>query len=178
MTPLPLNQPTDAPLPLSAVCPSWRGSLIPSSFEALNRGLQRLRDRTRNLPFLVLRYRREVDYDGLVEYIDLPQAFATMAEGVARVERLMADTIEATPDWNMVKVEAPFRLPMDSSVRSIRIVYSRGCRFQDGSGFNSLTTECHVLEATASEVIGPELLGGVASQTEWVAFLRAEGGTA
>ena len=61
------------------------------------------------------------------------------------------------------------------SFDNVRSVRSTGCRLDDGSGFNSLTVEFHVLQVRAGEPVGPELLGCFDAEAEWVAFLTAEG---
>jgi hypothetical protein len=75
-------------LPLNQIHPTWRGSMSPSAFEALKRGMERERNRLSGSVFLVVAFRQEFDYDGLEEDLQLLEGFSNLEEAIRHVDQL------------------------------------------------------------------------------------------
>lgn len=170
--------------PLSSVWSSWKGGLIPSAFAALQRGIQRERERFRGKPFVAVAQRCEIDYDGLWKYFDLIEGFADQPTAVNHVRRqaeaalssAIAEPSYGTYRWQVVDPSvAPLFFQKGPNNPSINSVFCERFKVANGSGYDSKYFEFEVLHVTSAEIIGPELFSFVGGTFEWTSFLISRG---
>ena len=164
---------------LSSVFPCWKGSLIPSAFEALQRGLERERERLRSKPFVVMATRYEFDYDGFAEYIDLLDGF-TAEDGAVEYARHSVEVARrntlAEPSyggyrWQVVEGEWSPLFVDRQDCEHIRRVFRTQLKMVTGSGYDSRYFEFDVLHISAAEIIGPELFAYIGAEIEVTWYL-------
>ncbi len=172
-----------ATLPLSQIHPSWRGSLIPSAFDALTRGIEREKSRLSGLSFLTLTFRQEYDYDGLTENLQLLEGFSDEATAVHYVEQLTEQALSASlavPSYGNYRWRHDpsrdnecFKAKHESSL--VRCVYLRSFKVLNDSGYDSKYFQFEVVCVDYPSVFGPDLLTYYDAEPEWVAYFISKG---
>jgi len=171
-------------LPLCQIHPSWRGSIIPSAFEALARGIERERNRLSGSAFLALTFRQEFDYDGLTEYLELLRGFSDEAVAIHYVEETAAQALTAsltTPSysehrrWRHDQSRDNERFKEKHESPFVRGVHLRGFKTLNDSGFDSIYFQFEVVRVSDPSVIGPDLLSYFDAESEWVDYFISKG---
>ena len=170
-------------LPLSQIHPSWRGSLIPSAFDALTRGMERERNRLSGLSFLTLTFRQEYDYDGLMEDLQLLKGFSDEATAIHYVEQLTEQALSASlaaPSygnyrWRHDPSRDNERLKAKHESSLVRCVHLRSFKILNDSGYDSKHFQFEVVCVNHPSVFGPDLLTYYDAESEWVAYFISKG---
>jgi hypothetical protein len=170
-------------LPLGQIHPSWRGSLIPSAFDALTHGIERERIRLFGLSFLTLTFRQEYDYDGLTEYLHLLEGFSDEATAIHYVEQLTEQTLSASlaePSYGNYKWRHDtsrdnerFKAKHESSL--VRCRHLTSFKILNDSGYDSKYFQFEVLRVNHPAVLGPDLFTYYDAESEWVAYFISKG---
>jgi len=174
-------------LPLSKIYPGWRGSLIPSGFDALLRGIEREKARLSGLAFLTLTFRQQYDYDGLMEDLQLLEGFSDKAAAIDYVEQLAEQTLSASlaePSYGghyTWRHDAPrdnerFKEKHESSL--VRCIHLRSFRITLDSGYDSKYFQFEVLRVNDPAVVGPDLFAYYDAEFEWEVYFLSKGETA
>ena len=170
--------------PLKQIHPTWRGSMIPSAFEALKRGMARERSRLSGSVFLAVAFRREFDYDGLAEDLQLLEGFSDLEEAIRHVEQLTEQALSeslAKPSsygsytWRHDASRDNERFKAGHESSSVRCVHLRSFKVLTDSGYDSRYVQFEVLRVDPSAVLGPDLVAYYDAQPEWEAYLISEG---
>lgn len=170
-------------LPLSEIHPTWRGSLIPSAFEALKRGIERERIRLSGSSFLTLTFRQEYDLEGLTQYLQLLQGFSDEATAIHYVERLAEQNLSASlaePSYGKYKWRHDAsrdnkRLKAQHESSLVQCLYLRSFEVLDGSGYDSKGFQVEVLRVNHLAVLGPDLFTYLDAENQWVCYLISKG---
>jgi len=172
-----------ATLPLSQIHPSWRGSLIPSAFDALTRGIERERNRLSGLSYLTLTFRQDYDCDGLMEDLQLLEGFSDEATAIHYVEQLTEQTLSASlaaPSYGNYRWchdpsrdNERFKEKHETSL--VRCVHLRSFRVLNYSGYDSKYFQFEVVYVNYPSVFGPDLLTYYDAELEWVAYFISKG---
>ncbi len=170
-------------LPINQIHPSWRGSLIPSAFDALTRGIERERTRLFGFSFLTLTFRQEYDYDGLMEDLQLLQGFSDEAAAVRYVDQLAKQALPASlaaPSYGNYRWRHDpsrdnerFKAGHESSF--VRCVHLRSFKILNDSGYDSKYFQFEVLCVSHPSVFGPNLFTYYDAESEWVAYFISKG---
>jgi hypothetical protein len=169
-------QMTNEPLiPLSQIHHSWGGSLIPSAFDALTRGIEREGIRLFGLPFLTLTFRQVYDFDGLYEDLQLLEGFSDEANAIHYVDQLTEQTLSESlrePGYGNYKWrhDTPrdnerFKANHESSL--VRCIHLRSFRITLDSGYDIKYFQFEVLRVNLPEVVGPDLFTYYDARFEW-----------
>jgi hypothetical protein len=171
-------------LPLSRIHPSWQGSLIPSAFEALTRGLERERTRLSGSALLALAFRQEFDYDGLTCYLELVKGFRDEAAAIHSVEEaagqalstaLTAPSYSQHRRWRRDPSRDNERFTEKHESPLVRGVHLRSFKVLNDSGFDSIYFQFEVVRVSDPSVIGPDLLSYFDAESEWVDYFISKG---
>jgi hypothetical protein len=171
-------------LPLTRICPSWNGRLIPSAFAALQEGLRRERARLGNRPFVTLVFRQDYDSDGLAETLELLESFSDQAAAVHFAEKAAETALAAAlaaPSYGQYRWRlddpqgASSRFKRGPAGTTAASVHSRTFKLVNGSGYDSKHFQFEVIRVTGGEVIGPALFSFVNAEPEWTSFLISKG---
>ena len=181
----------DEPLPLSRIHEGWKGKLLPDSFNALQRGIEAERTRFSGCRHLALVLRREIDYDGLIEFLELPEGFADETEATAYpdhwYDRTLPEVIakanadshslynwrhDASRDGERFETLAhpPRRDP--SVVRCLNL---RSFQCTADTGFDKRYFQCETLAFAHPEIIGPDLFDYLPLEDEWTSYFLSKG---
>lgn len=155
-------------IPLSRINPKWRGGIIPSAFEALERGIEREKARLTGSTYLTLLFRNEYDIDGLLKHLNLLEGFTDEETAVSYIDRLAEQTLKEELDgkgWSLSKVwrhevdqdNKRFRRKKDNP--RVQGVYLRSFKIKGDSGVESKYFQFEVLRIGGGEGIGPDLFG-------------------
>lgn len=82
-------------LPLKNICPIWNGSLIPTEFAALLRGIEREKARLHELRFLAFRFRREIVKRVVLMSVEILDGFPDQASAVRSTDQAAAEALAA-----------------------------------------------------------------------------------
>ena len=170
-------------LPLSRIHTSWRGSLIPSAFDALTRGIERERTRLFGLSFLTLKFRQEYDYDGLMEYLELLEGFSDEATAIHYVDQLTEQTLSASlaePSygdykWRHDASRDNERVKAKHESSLVRCIHLRSFRITLDSGYDIKYFQFEVLCVNYPAVLGPDLFSYYDAESEWVDYFKSKG---
>jgi len=170
-------------IPLNQIHPDWEGSLIPSDFDALKRGIERERVRLFGLPFLTLTFRKEFDYDGLMEYLQLLEGFSDEATAIHYVEQLTEQTLSASlvaPSYgdyiwrhDASRDNECIKARHEGSL--VRCIHLRSFRITLDSGYDIKYFQFEVLCVNHPGVLGPDLFSYYDAESEWVDYLKSKG---
>jgi hypothetical protein len=167
-------------LPLNQVFSGWSGQRIPSAFAALTRGIEREKARLSGLPYLGLMFRREFDYDGATEYLELLRGFSDQGAAVHYAEELaaqiLADSLAESPDWRVDTSWDNARVKPAHDGASVQCAHLRSFRVFDGSsGFNSKYFQIEVLCVDPLDGVGQNLFAYLDAGDEWVSYFISRG---
>lgn len=177
-------QMTTQPLiPLSQIHPSWGGSLIPSAFDALTRGIERERIRLFGLPFLTLTFSQDYDMDGLMEYLQLLEGFSDEASAIHYVEQLTEQTLSASLGkpgygnykWRHDASRDNERVKAKHESSLVRCIHLKSFRITLDSGYDIKYFQFEVLCVNLPAVVGPDLLTYYDAQNEWEDYFISKG---
>jgi hypothetical protein len=175
---------TDNLLPLSRICPSWHGRLVPAAFAAVQEGLRRERDRLGSRPFVALVFRQDYDADGLGETLELLESFADPAAAVDFVEKAaeaalaaaLAEPSYGPYSWRLDEPPgASSRYKRGPAGTAVDSVHARTFKLVNGSGYDSKYFQFEVVRVAGGEVVGPALFSFVDAEPEWTSFLISRG---
>jgi hypothetical protein len=170
--------------PLSCIHPNWRGSLIPSAFDALTRGIERERTRVSGSNYLALTFRREFDYDGLMEYLQLLNGFSDEVTAIHYVDELAAQALSTSltaPSygerrrWRHDPSRDNERFKDKHESPLVWGVHLRSFKTLNDSGFDSIYFQFEVVRVNDPSVIGPDLLSYLDAESEWVDYFISKG---
>ena len=166
-------------LPLGQVHPSWRGSLIPSAFDALMLGIERERMRFFGLPFVTLIFRQEYDYDGLTVYLQLLEGFSDEANAILHIEQLaeqslsesLAEPSDGKYKWrhDVSRDNERFKAKHESSL--VRGIHLNSFKILNDSGYDTKYFQFEVLRVNHPAVLGPDLFMYFDAEDEWASYL-------
>jgi hypothetical protein len=170
-------------IPLSSICHCWKSRFIPSAFAALQRGIKREKERFREKPFVLLSLRREFDYDGLWDYLELIEGFCDQAAAKLSARRhaeVALDRALAKPSyggyqWHKVEPRQWSFFHRKTTSDAIQSVFTERFTVTNGSGFDSIYFEFEVLHVRTPDVIGSELFCFIDAESEWASFLVRRG---
>ena len=170
-------------LPLSQICPSWRGNLIPSAFDALTRGIERERKRLFGLSFLTLTFHEEYDYDGLWERLHLLEGFSDEETAIHYVDQLTERTLSeclAEPSygdyrWRRDASRDNERFKANHETSVVRCRHLRSFKVLNDSGYDSEYFQFEVLRVNHPAALGPDLFTYLEAEFEWVRYLISKG---
>ncbi len=168
---------------LSEIHYSWRGGLIPSSFDALTRGIESEESRLCNSSFLTLTFRQEYDYDGLMEYLELLEGFSDEATAIQYVEQVTAQNLSASlaePGygnyrWRHDASRDDERFKTNRESPLVRCRHLRSFKILNDSGYDSKYVQFEVLCVNPAAVLGPELFAYYDAESEWVGYFISRG---
>lgn len=168
---------------LSSFYPAWTGNIVPKAFEKLCRGKELENDRLKKTPYIVLVFKREYDYDGLSESIDLIERFSEKTEAIhfadsyclKQMEISITKSSYGNNKWRVVSESENERFVSGFTNENVNCIYLRSNKVKDGSGYNSLYLQVEVLSVNTSEIIGPQLFSYLQTEWEWVNYLMEKG---
>ena len=82
-------------LPLQDICPTWKGSLIPSEFAALLRGIEREKARLQGLRFLAFRFQHEIDKGKISRSLAILNGFPDQVAAIRSTDQEAAEALAA-----------------------------------------------------------------------------------
>jgi hypothetical protein len=150
-------------LALSSICPTSRGQLIPSAFASFQRGMDKEKARFIGKPFVVLKWRGQIDYDSCEKYCefleDFDNKFAALEYARQQVETALTLALQE-PDhpWQLVSRTTPSSHPLRPDTCTICNVFSESFEVNGGMGYFSREVEIEVLHVSDNEIIGVNLL--------------------
>ncbi len=182
----------DEPLPLSRIHAGWKGKLFPDYFNALQRGIEAEKSRFSGYRYLALVYRREIDYDGLLEFLELPEGFADEAEATLYpdhwYDRVLSEVIAAAnaDSHSLYKSRHDassdgerferFAHPPRRDKSLVRCLNLRSFQYTADTGYDKRYFQCETLAFAHSEIIGPDLFDYFPLEDEWKSYFIELGG--
>ncbi len=170
-------------LPLQDICPTWKGSLIPSEFAALLRGIEREKARLNGSRFLTLRFQHEIDKGLVSRSLAILNGFPDQVAAIHSTDQEAAEALAAAfvepwclddSKWMQMLMSDRFHVkpnPDDSHVTSI---YDKVfCLHNSPLGIRYFRFE--VFHVTSKEIIGPDFFSAIGAESEWVQYLIAQG---
>lgn len=147
------------------------------------RGMERERVRLAGASFLTLAFRREYDYDGLREYLQVLDGFSDEADAVHEVERLaeqhlaaaLAEPGHGRYQWrhDVSSNNKRFKANHDSAL--VQCVYRRSFEVLNDSGYDSKQFQFEVLRMDPRAAFVPDLVRYFDAEAEWVQYFISKG---
>lgn len=170
-------------IPLSRIHSNWRGSFVPSAFEAVKRGIEREKARLHGSTFLALLFRQEYDYDGLTERLELLKGFPNEASAVQYVEQLAAQELATSLGepgscgnaWRRNASREDKRFKPNREGARVRCAKLRSFEIKKDTGYDSKRVQFEVLHVDPVETVGSELLAYFDAESEWVDYFISKG---
>jgi hypothetical protein len=169
-------------LPLSQIHPSWTASMTPSDFDVLTRGIERERARLIGMPFLTIRFNKELDYDGEEESLELLEGFSDEASAIRHVDQLADQTLTAYLEkrghhntWNHDVSRDNARYVANHESSLVRCVHLRSFHITIDTLWEQKGLQFEVLSVDLPEGIGPDLLAYYDAEWEWQRHFVSKG---
>ena len=170
-------------IPLSLVHVDWQGHLIPAAFDACQRGIELERNRLAGASYITLAFRREFDFDGLTEYLDLTEGFSELSAAVRFVNDLAMRTLPpalAEPGYGHYTWRHDARRDNERFIAGhestlVKCSYLRSFRVLTDSGYDSKYFQFEVLTISSPMIVGAPLFSYLMQEQEWVCYFVAKG---
>ena len=169
-------------LPLGQIHPSWKGSLSPADFDVLTRGIERERTRLLGLPFLTLRFNKDVDYDGLDDSLEILEGFSDEASAIHQVDQLAEQTLTAYlarrgygNTWRHNVSRDDLRIESNHEGPLVRCIHLRSFEIALDTGYNSMNFQFEVLSVDLPAGLGSGLFAYYDAQWEWQQYFISKG---
>lgn len=168
----------DKRVPLSLAVPGWQGRLIPEAVEKVARGVALEQERLRGSRFLMVLRRHELQYDGLMEWVeivggyrDVESAVSTaQIKGAQRIvemgrrldpEHQMKHQKPLTPEWP--------RMPATWEGKSLPRFADR---LSDGEGWFAIEVNAGVIPTDPDNPINQEVIDAIGMMWETVCWFK------
>jgi hypothetical protein len=155
----------------------------PSYQEALSRGMEREKDRLADSTFIILRYNRYLDYDGLSESLELLDGFSEMAKAILAVDQLTEETLKASlgalsykgSDWRHDDARDNAGIMANHEGLLVRRIHMRSYLLTDDSMYNKKEVLFEALCVSLPDAIGAELFAYYDAKSEWEQYFYSKG---
>ena len=178
---------TQQTIPLNTICPCWKFQLIPTAFEALQRGIAREKERFQNKPFILYSLVRDSDYDSAdMDYLELIEGFTDQASAIRQsrthageaLSRALAETGYGSLPWRQVYHTWGPVLPVENKKSDVlKRVFEERFKVASRTGYYSMYYSFEVLHVRTLDIIGPELFCFIDAEWAWISFLTGRGET-
>jgi hypothetical protein len=170
-------------LPLSQLFGFWKGNLIASAFQALQRGLDKERQRLGACQYIVIELTREFDYDGLWERIKLLQGFdaPTLARQfvdnsfAAALDKALAEPRKNSP-WMLEQSKNDQVFAQRNSVAGVHCDYLRSFKVGCDSAYEMRFVQFEVIALPIASGLSEQFFGYLGHEHEIVRYLMNIGG--
>lgn len=170
-------------IPLNQMYVNWKGSLTPATFEHLCQGIERENDRLNDSLFIVLLYRRELDYDGFTDYIELLEGFPEKKDVIPFVDLSCEAALSlaiAKPgygnyQWSIDSSSNNKRFDSRHENQFVKCVHFRSFKLVNGSDFDAIYYEFEALRIVNPQSVGPALFDYLQEESEWINYLLKKG---
>jgi hypothetical protein len=155
-----------------------------SSFQdTIERGVAREQERLAGSTFIVLRYNRDLDYDGFSESLELLDGFTDMASAIDAVDQLAKKTSKESlgilqqknPQWRHNETRTDAGILTNHGGALVRRIHLRSFELTDDSMYNKQEVLFEVLCVTLPDAIGPELFAYYDAPVEWKQYFHLKG---
>ncbi len=175
-----------AVVPLKDICPIWNGSLIPTEFAALLRGIDREKARLNGLRFLAFRFRREIVKGAVFNSLEILNGFSDQAAAIRSTDEEAAETLATAfvgpwgyedNKWMQTLLTNRFHFRPSRDHSHITSIYDKVFTLKNGAGVGSdyKYFRFEVFHVTSKEIISSELFSAIDAEIEWVRYLIAQG---